>query len=118
MSKFQHVLRNLRKNKNLSLEQLAENLNKLAADSKVKFSRTAISRWEQGEVSPSLDHAKVIAKYFKVTLDQLDGLEEIQEDNNMPETMAAHLDKDIELTDEQWQKVIMYAKFIKETEGK
>lgn len=73
---FNQKLQELRKQKNLTQEQLAEQL---------YVSRTAISKWESGRGYPSIDSLKEISKYFSVSLDELLSSEEIlnaaQEDN-------------------------------------
>lgn len=52
----------LRKQQNLSQEQLAE---------KMKVSRQTISKWELGETSPDLEQSKQLSKIFNVSLDDL-----------------------------------------------
>ena len=65
---FNEKLQKLRKEQNLTQEELAE---------KLFVSRTAISKWESGRGYPSIDSLKVIAKYFHITIDELIGNEEI-----------------------------------------
>lgn len=65
---FNEKLQELRKNRNLTQEQLAEQL---------YVSRTAISKWESGRGYPSIDSLKEIAKYFAISLDDLLSNEEI-----------------------------------------
>jgi len=55
-------LQELRKQKRLTQEELAESL---------YVSRTAISKWEAGRGYPSIDSLKSIAKFFGVTIDEL-----------------------------------------------
>lgn len=73
---FNEKLQELRKQKKLTQEQLAQQL---------YVSRTAISKWEAGRGCPSLDSLKEISKYFSVSLDELLSSEELltvaQEDN-------------------------------------
>jgi len=52
----------MRKNKNLSQEQLAETLN---------VSRQTISNWENGRFYPDIDALVKISKYFNISLDDL-----------------------------------------------
>lgn len=59
---FHEKLQELRKNKNLTQEELAECL---------FVSRTAISKWESGRGYPNIDSLKQIAKYFDITIDEL-----------------------------------------------
>ena len=59
---FHEKLQELRKNRGLTQEELAEDL---------YVSRTAISKWESGRGYPSVDSLKSIAAYFSVTIDEL-----------------------------------------------
>ena len=59
---FHEKLQELRKNRGLTQEELAEAL---------YVSRTAISKWESGRGYPSIDSLKEISKYFSVTIDNL-----------------------------------------------
>ncbi len=59
---FHEKLQELRKQRGLTQEELAEAL---------YVSRTAISKWESGRGYPSIDSLKEISKYFSVTIDEL-----------------------------------------------
>ena len=59
---FCEKLQELRKNRGLTQEELAEAL---------YVSRTAISKWESGRGYPSIDSLKEISKYFSVSIDDL-----------------------------------------------
>ena len=59
---FHEKLQELRKQKGLTQEELAERL---------YVSRTAISKWESGRGYPNIDSLKAIAKFFSVTVDEL-----------------------------------------------
>ena len=59
---FNEKLQELRKQKGLTQEELAEYL---------YVSRTAISKWESGRGYPNIDSLKVIARFFEVTIDEL-----------------------------------------------
>ena len=59
---FNEKLQELRKQKGLTQEELAEYL---------YVSRTAISKWESGRGYPNIDFLKAIAKFFEVTIDEL-----------------------------------------------
>ena len=78
---FNEKLQELRKNKGLTQEDLAEAL---------YVSRTAISKWESGRGYPSIDSLKEIAKYFSVTIDEILSSDEVlsiaEEDNKQKET--------------------------------
>ncbi len=59
---FSEKLQKLRKQKNLTQEELADLL---------FVSRTAISKWESGRGYPSIDSLKTLAAFFEVTIDEL-----------------------------------------------
>lgn len=59
---FNERLQELRKQKGLTQEELAEAL---------YVSRTAVSKWESGRGYPNIDSLKAISKYFSVTIDEL-----------------------------------------------
>lgn len=59
---FNEKLLELRKQKGLTQEELAEVL---------YVSRTAISKWESGRGYPNIESLKAISKYFSVSLDEL-----------------------------------------------
>ena len=59
---FNEKLQQLRKNKGLTQEELAERL---------FVSRTAVSKWESGRGYPGIDSLKELSKLFGVTIDEL-----------------------------------------------
>ena len=73
-------LQELRKEKGLTQEELAEAL---------FVSRTAISKWESGRGVPNIESLKAISKFFSVSIDELLSGEEIlkiaDEDNKQKE---------------------------------
>ena len=73
---FSKKLQHLRKQEELTQEQLAE---------KLYVSRTAVSKWESGRGYPNLETLKAIAKFFNISLDDLlasdELLEAAQEEN-------------------------------------
>ena len=83
---FNQKLQELRKQKGLTQEQLAESL---------FVSRTAISKWESGRGYPNLDSLKDIAKFFSITVDELLSGSELltvaEQDNNRKQTRARNL---------------------------
>ena len=65
---FNEKLQELRKQKGLTQEELAEVL---------YVSRTAISKWESGRGFPNIESLKAISKFFSISLDELLSGEEI-----------------------------------------
>lgn len=65
---FNEKLQQLRIGKNLTQEQLAEQL---------YVSRTAISKWEGGKGYPNIESLKCISKFFSITIDELLSSEEL-----------------------------------------
>ncbi len=65
---FNEKLQQLRSEKSLTQEQLAEQL---------YVSRTAISKWEGGKGYPSIESLKAISKFFSVSIDELLSGEEL-----------------------------------------
>jgi transcriptional regulator with XRE-family HTH domain len=59
---FNEKLQELRKQKGLTQEELAESL---------YVSRTAVSKWESGRGYPNIESLKDISKYFSVSIDDL-----------------------------------------------
>lgn len=59
---FHEKLQELRKQKGLTQEELAQSL---------YVSRTAVSKWESGRGYPNIDSLKAIARFFSVTVDDL-----------------------------------------------
>ena len=77
---FNQKLQELRKQKGLTQEELAE---------KLYVSRTSISKWESGRGYPNIESLKAIANFFSVTVDELLSTDEIltiaEEDNKQKE---------------------------------
>ena len=77
---FNEKLQELRKQRGLTQEELAE---------KLYVSRTAISKWESGRGYPNIESLKAIARFFGVTVDELLSSGEVltiaEEDNNRKE---------------------------------
>lgn len=65
---FSEKLKELRKGRSLTQEQLAEAL---------YVSRTAVSKWESGRGYPSIDSLREISRFFSVTIDELISPDEV-----------------------------------------
>ncbi|WJP97106.1 helix-turn-helix domain-containing protein [Macrococcus bovicus] len=99
-------LKKLRTSRDLSLSQLAEQLNKKYTP---KFSKPTLSRWEEGTSSPSIEHASALANFYGITLDELAcRIDESTLDNThqYTEALAAHIDKDA--TEEEIEEILAY----------
>lgn len=103
-------IKKLRQNKNLTLIELANRLNNVYGHLNLKFSKATILRWEEGDTSPSIDHASALADFFGVTLDELAGRGEIQNQKD-DYTLAAHINDDV--TEEELGEIQKYIEFIK-----
>ena len=83
---FNEKLQELRKQKGLTQEELAELL---------YVSRAAISKWESGRGFPNIESLKAISKYFSISLDDLLSGEEIlaiaENDHKQKERMLRDL---------------------------
>ena len=83
---FNEKLQELRKQKGLTQEELADSL---------YVSRTAISKWESGRGYPNIDSLKAIAKFFNVSIDELLSGEQLlslaEEDTKQKESYARNL---------------------------
>lgn len=77
---FNEKLQELRKQKGMTQEELAEAL---------YVSRTAISKWESGRGYPNIDSLKAISQYFAISIDELLSGDEVltiaEEDNKKKE---------------------------------
>lgn len=110
MSNFGSLLRNLRTSRSLTLEELAENLNKKYH---TKLSKSSISRWETGDAEPKLDSVRILADYFGVAGSYFfsDMVDQTEVHNSKIETIAAHIDDDV--TEEELEDIKKYIDFIK-----
>ncbi|NGT59134.1 helix-turn-helix transcriptional regulator [Clostridium perfringens] len=79
---FNNKLKELRKEKNISQEQLAKELN---------ISRQAISKWESGKAYPDIDNLILLRKIFGVSLDELimEEEEKVEENNSKQELIES-----------------------------
>ncbi|AQP78237.1 XRE family transcriptional regulator [Listeria monocytogenes] len=92
------MLKKLRKNENLTQDQLA---------SKIGITRDTLANYETGRREPDFTTLKNIASYFEVSTDYLLGRDEI--DNT--DLLAAHIDDD--LTEDERIEIEKYLKFIR-----
>ena len=67
-------IKELRKSHNLTLEELADILNKEYPDT-INFNKGKISKWENDREEPRLSSVKILADYFDVPLDYFNGID-------------------------------------------
>ncbi|MDR3242124.1 MAG: helix-turn-helix domain-containing protein [Lactobacillaceae bacterium] len=70
---FPERLRELRKSRNITLETLAEALNKQLDPGQKPNTAAQIGNWERGDRSPSYVEVRKLADFFDVTMDFLVG---------------------------------------------
>lgn len=67
-------IKELRKSHNLTLEELADTLNKKYPDT-INFNKGKISKWENNREEPRLSSVKILADFFNVPLDYFNGID-------------------------------------------
>lgn len=67
-------IKELRKSRNLTLEELADTLNKKYPDT-INFNKGKISKWENNKEEPRLSSVKILADFFDVPLDYFNGID-------------------------------------------
>ncbi|MFE5430252.1 helix-turn-helix domain-containing protein [Peribacillus simplex] len=113
MYSFGSILKNLRTSKNLSIDQLAKQIN---AKYETKISKSMISRYENNLAEPKMDVVRIFADFFDASPDYIMGLEDesskgIKKNNKAIETIAAHLDEK-EITEDKMKDILKYIDFI------
>jgi transcriptional regulator with XRE-family HTH domain len=106
-------IRALRKKAGMTQTELSEKLN---SEYGLKTDRVMISKWETGFQTPVVSTLSCIAKVFGVTLDYLNGAEN-NDMNNIEAAKVALFSGASEVTDEMWQEVVNFAKYIEAREA-
>ena len=96
-------LQRLRKKAGLSQEDVAE---------KLFVSRQSISKWENGNAEPGVDHLKALARLYGVTLDEL------MENESVPETKPTPEAKSTPETEPAPTEPWVYRPMVKQTRAK
>lgn len=95
MKSIGYLLKELRTKKGLTLEELADSLNKKYD---VKLNKGMVSKWEGDKSEPSFKYVKIFSDYYNVSVDFLLGLE--AQEGNSKDTNKIELnekdEKDIE----------------------
>lgn len=107
----------LRKENKMTQTELSEKLNSRFG---LKTDRVMISKWETEYQTPIVSTLSCLAQLFNVSLDYFNGAqtEEKQMINNIEAAKVALFSGDGEVTDEMWQEVVEFAKFIEAREAK
>lgn len=66
-------LKGLREEKEISMDQMCEDLAKIYG---VSLAKSTISKWENGKSEPTMSYARLLSKYFDVTLDYIIGIKD------------------------------------------
>lgn len=106
-------IRALRKKAGMTQTELSEKLNR---DFGLKTDRVMISKWETGFQTPVVSTLSCISKVFGVSLDYLNGADN-NEINNIEAAKVALFSGAGEVTDEMWQEVVNFAKYIEAREA-
>ena len=108
----------LRKKNKWTQEQLSEKLNK---EFGLKTDRVMISKWETGFQTPVVYTISCLAKIFGVSIDYLNGDSSFTSSKSNEENIAAAkvalFSGGREVTDEMWQEVVNFAKYIEARES-
>lgn len=106
----------LRKEKKMTQTELSEKLNSRFG---LKTDRVMISKWETGFQTPIVSTLSCLAQIFDVSLDYLNGneSEEKQMNDNIEAAKVALFSGAGEVTDEMWQEVVAFAKYIEAREA-
>lgn len=88
-----NLLKQLREEKNVSMDKMIEDLKSLYS---ISIAKSTISKWENNKADPSMENAKILCNYFNVSLDYLLGLSKYK---NKEEELTAYKSKMIEFAD-------------------
>ena len=110
MNELRNILKGLRESKGVSMDKMCEDLSKIYGAS---LAKSTISKWENGKAEPTLAYARILTKYFNVTLDYIIGTSEQkkEEPKNQLETIAAHFDGD-EFTEDDKDDIENFIKYV------
>jgi transcriptional regulator with XRE-family HTH domain len=92
MNDLSNKLKELRESKGVSMDKMCEDLSKLY---NVNLAKSTISKWENGKSEPTLAYARILSKYFNVTLDYIIGTstnKKEKEQSDKIDTIASHLE--------------------------
>ncbi|SLN00160.1 Phage transcriptional regulator, Cro/CI family [Brachybacterium faecium] len=93
-------VKELCKNKNISVKLLEEDLN---------FPNNTIYQWKNR--TPGVDKLQKVADYFNVSLDYLTGRTDVKKINDEVDTIAAHIDDNV--SEEELKDIYEYIELMK-----
>ena len=96
--------------KNITFYRKKAGLTQVQLADQLGVKTTSVSSWERGANAPDIETLYKACRIFNVTLDEMYGTAK-----ELPDTIAAHLDGK-NYTEEQWQRIEAFAKFIKQEE--
>lgn len=102
-------IKELRISKELTQKELASKLCK---------SESTVRMWELGNSEPDINTLKLLSNIFNVSVSYLIGETDEQKSPSNEELKVALFGGDSEVTDEMWDEVMRYAKYIKEKYSK
>lgn len=106
----------LRKENGMTQTELSQRLN---SEFGLKTDRVMVSKWETGFQTPVVSTLVCLSKLFSVSLDELNGTQnENNEKNNIEAAKVALFSGAGEVTDEMWQEVVNFAKYVEAREAK
>lgn len=106
----------LRKENGMTQTELSQRLN---GEFGLKTDRVMVSKWETGFQTPVVSTLVCLSKLFGVSLDELNGTQnENNEKNNIEAAKVALFSGAGEVTDEMWQEVVNFAKYVEAREAK
>lgn len=101
MSNFGTILKKLRQRKELTIEELASELNKKYG---TKLSKSSVSRWENSGADPKLEFVRILVDYFEV-----DSKIFISDLGDEQSTLTQINEVSSKLEEERQQNVLYYA---------
>ncbi|MCD3373120.1 XRE family transcriptional regulator [Streptococcus equi] len=93
-------IKELRKSHKMTLEELADNLNKKYPNT-INFNKGKISKWENNKEEPRLSSVKILADFFNVSLDYFN-----DEEKEQPQILSIYN----QLEQPRQEKVLDFAK--------
>jgi transcriptional regulator with XRE-family HTH domain len=111
MNDLGNRLKELRESRDISMDKMCEDLARLY---NANLAKSTISKWENGKAEPSLAYARILTKYFDVTLDYVIGTSNIPKEEKKPnqlETLAAHFEGE-EFTEDDKEDIENFIKYV------